>query len=102
MSEVIKVDKSKVRNISNRINNVSSDIKFEMTELLQVVSNVDFAWHGEDKEKYIALLNEKARILLSMSKLLDSLNDTLNYMVEKNDSLNSVDNIINLYKDGRK
>ena len=99
MSEIIKVDKDKVKSIGNRINLVSGDIKSEMTSLLDIISDVDFAWHGDDKERYISNLNDKMKILLNMGKLLDSFSDTLNYVTEKSMSLTSSDNMMNLYKD---
>lgn len=102
MSEIIKINKDAIKNVSNKISGVSSDIKSEMTELLEVSSDLDFAWKGIDKERYINLLNDKARTLINISKLLDTYNDTLNYVIEKNNTLNSIDNIMSLYKDGRK
>ena len=101
MNEIIKVNKDGIKSISNKINIVNADIKSHMTELLQIVSNLEFAWNGRDKDTYISILNKRARTLISISKLLDTYNDTLNYVIEKNNALNSFDNIMNLYKDGK-
>ena len=102
MSNIIIVNKNGIKNVGNKISVISGDIKTEMTELLEIISNIDFAWHGIDKERYVNNLNDKVVMLANISKLLDSCNDTLNYVIEKNTSINSKDNIINLYKEGRK
>jgi uncharacterized protein YukE len=101
MSEIIKVDKDKIKNVTNKINEASADIKSLSATLLDIISDIDFAWHGDDKERYVSNLNDKTKFLLNMAKLLDSYNDTLNYVIEKNTSLISNDNMISLYKDGK-
>ena len=100
MNDIIKLDKNGIKILENKISGVSADIKGEMTEILEIVSNIDFAWNGDDKERYLSELNDRAKFLVNVSKLLDSFGDTLNYINEKNNSLNSFDNINNLYKDG--
>lgn len=73
----IEINKSNSRNVSEQIKSRNSDIKSEIANINNSVTQVSNAWKGQDSDCYKQIMNGITEDLTKITQLIDTYSDYL-------------------------